>query len=1147
MRHASRDREPGDSAPVHEREADVASAPEHVLFILGLQQTVGNAQVARLLAGRAPGGMLQRTWLNPFHTAPVDEEGLTDEEKIEKTAGSSGNDVVALYHYQAGRLVGKATVTQRIKMLNLLHGERWVGPEAEYAMEFIWNSFGTALPGIAKDNAKLWKDCIEDGAELHKIDAVKGLRQNFERDVKAIADRHMDANLTAARTEMERLGLRAPEGETSPTRELEIELRRKEVADLMARVAQAQAAQAALRRLPVGYGGPMSATDGVVPDEGTNVWEESDAEGVTTHKVAHETAYFDPEHPPMHEPRGTEKPPFFKYQDVKNMWVTTQAYIDTTSAQSPAVFAAVAQDKVSDAAGAPTPQQALQAVGDVLRKLESNISETKGKIGSGEIDYRSLAPIHQQMYSGQQAGPSGTHWDDQLVATSVARGVVEDEEAWTMWKSLIVGLLAAGAFIAAEFFTAGLATPALMGIGAGLSIGQAAVSWQQYVNLATASQSAAGPQTQVVTPEQAESALWQALFDTVFAVLDVAAPAWKAGKVLLLERQVGRALEKTAVSQVTRVAELIAKGDTQEASRIVRAVVNEFGVQGAIERTGKSGEELAKLFQGDAAMLERLQGASRFGVGKAGVQTAEEAAAAEAARRSARAGLAAEGTAARAFLESGPLDQLLPKLVEKLNQDVITRQMADELVLEAVERFGPKRTIEMSGGWKRLSTALTNESKAAQPFISWRNAIYQDMKEFAERELGAPIPDQGSSGAFKNDLDISFMGEHGAENRAKMRAFVAARAGIADSPEALNHILMMELFTDPRRLRAYDALPDAIREKLAREQTAYERELIPNRDLYQARKAGDEELERAILEQMRRDGVHEFPYHPLSSGEIERLARGLDSAHTDLLAAVERGDVPAQEAAARRLGQTQALMNAAEEGGYYSGGSAKRYVTNRDPANPMDPLVAGRGAAPLATEDVGAMIDQMSKLSHAAQELGHASLRDDLVDALRAIGKYGGRAAEVAGGRGAAEAEWAALADACKELKRAADGKLAANLLRQAPDLTEAMARQLLGQVKEASMQALERIRAAAGPLGPGNAQLINQAIRNHVMMLRSLDYAQYFIGAMARAVRTGTLLIMDDSMRPPSTTSSGVGDFGPPDEGRAPPGRPAPAAAVPA
>ena len=1131
---------PGPQLPAHGRGGLTPQA------LLALQRSAGNAQTAR---------MVQRAWMNPFRTAPVEDETLSDEQKIEQTAAGSGNDVVTMYH-DAPALFGQATEAQKVAMLNLLHGEAWVGPEAEYAMEAIWNTFGEQIAAVADRHEALWTACIDDGAELHTISAVTALRDAFQRDVKAIADAHMASNLAAANTELEALGLRAPApGQESPTRELEVGLRRQEVASLMERVRDAQAAQTAMRNLAVGYGGEWQGDDEdweAPARQGPNVWDEEtgDSEGhVTgTRSVRHVTAYFTPGTPPRNAPRGTEQPPFHNYAEVQARWDTTQRYIDLTATQSPAVFAAVDQHRVGDAAGAPTPEQALQVVNEVLGRLVGNIGETKTKVSTGEIDYRSLKPIHQQMYSGAATGPSGTRWNS-VAARAVGEGVVADEEAWTMWTSLITGLLAAGAFIAAEIFSGGLATPLLIGTGIGLGVGQAAHSWQNYVNLATAAGSAASADTRVATPEQAEEALFQALLDTVFVFMDAAAPAWRGMRAIQEGSQVAAAVGRSASRQAERVGALLAAGNAAEAAPIVRAVVAEHGVAGAIQRTGQSAEELARLFPGDAAeniaMRERLLGASRFGIGGAAAEGAEAVAAADAARRSARAALAGENAAARAFMESGPLEALIPQIAQKLDAGVITREMADQLVLESVERFGPARTVDMAGGWSRLSTALTNESAAAQPFLSWRRGIYQDLKEFAEHELGAAIPDQGSAGAFKNDLDISFMGEHGAANRARARAFVAARAGIADSPEALNRFMMMELFTDPRRLRAYDALPEALRERIAREQTAFERELIPNRDLHYARTHGDAELEQAVLEQMRRDGVREIAYRPLSSGEIERLAQDLDGVHQQLLAAVESGDVAAQEAAARRLVQTQALMNAAEEGGYYSGGSASRYVTNRAGSAPMEPLGGGAARAALSTDEVGAMVDQLSKLNHAAAELTHGlapgALRDDIVGALRGIGKYGGRAAEVAG-VGAPEAGWDALAAACRDLKRAADGGLATRLLTHSPDETVAMARAMLSQVREHSMQALERLRGVAGDLGPGNAAAINQAIRDHVFMLRMLDNTDHFIVALARAARTGTPMVYDGTTTAPSPSSE-VGDFGgDPTEGRG-----GPPSAVPA
>ena len=222
-----------------------------------VQQTADPARSAapgsRPPISRAAGAVVQRGWLNPFHTAPCDDDTLNDVQKIEKTASGSGNDVVSLFHYQGGRLIRSATDAQKIRMLQLLTGEGWVGPEAEYAMEYIWNSFGARVVTVAegprgKGGKLLWDECIEQGAELHELSSVKELRASFKRDAKAIADHHMQANLDACHGEMERLGLKAPAPGTnqSPVAELDRRLHQQHIAALMDEAKEAMGALDAL-------------------------------------------------------------------------------------------------------------------------------------------------------------------------------------------------------------------------------------------------------------------------------------------------------------------------------------------------------------------------------------------------------------------------------------------------------------------------------------------------------------------------------------------------------------------------------------------------------------------------------------------------------------------------------------------------------------------------------------------------------------------------------------------------------------------------------------------------------------------------------------------------------------------------------------
>ena len=194
--------------------------------VVALQRSAGNASVARLVAGRAPGAALQRTWLNPFHTAPVDDDSLTDEQKIEQTARSSGNDVVQMYSEPPGAVrPGHRGAADRDAEPAQRRG---LGrPVAESAMEAIWNSFGDRVAEVAAAIRTCGAHASTAGRSCTDrapcSDAARGLRARREGDRRPPHGREPgrgaagDGGARAAR---------AAGGQASPTRDLEVRLRR---------------------------------------------------------------------------------------------------------------------------------------------------------------------------------------------------------------------------------------------------------------------------------------------------------------------------------------------------------------------------------------------------------------------------------------------------------------------------------------------------------------------------------------------------------------------------------------------------------------------------------------------------------------------------------------------------------------------------------------------------------------------------------------------------------------------------------------------------------------------------------------------------------------------------------------------------------
>jgi hypothetical protein len=1016
-------------------------------------------------------------------------------------ANGDAGDVVDLVERHPTVLGSQVSEAAKLALLRKLDTTMWFRSPHQQAAAQLWNSFGEEhIAQVAKANQGLWDKAVKRGMPAHEIPVLQAMQERFEGDVTSVALSHMDFNLAATDQELRSLGLG---GGATPVHPLQRDARRQEVRELMSQVALAQVALQELQKIAVGH------------------HSEKQAEG----PVIHTLALFEPGRRPDIDPTRAElASDFHPHAEVQQWWDTVQGFISLSASQSPAVYAAMAQGQVGTIADMTSSADRLAETGKVLKELRSNIAVTRRRIDSGEIDPRSLAPIHAQLFAGQQRGSSTIDWSSP-VAKAVGSSIVDAHESARMWLQLKLGLLAGGAFIAMELFSVGAATipgAILLGSALGIGTGVAAESWVQSRRLGAAAGSSADAEHQVVTAEQARAAQWEAVLNTVFVALDAIAPAWKAGKVAMHGMRAEAVVaEQTLSAEWKRIAKLAADPSTagegaKAFERLVAAhgevqtierLVTELGAERAMQVTGKSAEELASRLPAKSAVREQLEQAAKLGLG-AKPLSAAEAASVEAAQRARRGKLAAGATdsaAARAWLEGGDLESRIGGLVAAVNHGVIDPKIGSELALEAIQRWGPQRTVDLAGGWSKLSTALTDASSAAGPFMRWRDGVFEDLRAFAKKELKLDIPKQGTNTKFKNDLDISALDGASHEHRERLAQYLAKRLEVRQDPATLDHLLKIELFSDPRRLHAYDALPAPLREKVAGRQAAFERELIPNRDLYQARKHANHKLVAEIREQMRKQGVKEYDYVPLSAGQIRRLGQRLDDAHKALLSAVQRGDMAEAEKAADELGRSQALINAAHDGGYFSGGGGRAYVSDRAGETPMALITptALRGQVPVERYTV--LLDQLSKLNHAAEGLASTKI-DNLVDAVRAVGKYGERAQEIIHMPGMAvpieglSPKWESLLAKCMALKHAADSGHSAARLRLDPAKVVKEVLEALDDARASSLHALEQIGAQTGlSRAEGAAAKMTAQIRNHVRALQVIDGLKASVGEPAR------------------------------------------------
>jgi hypothetical protein len=435
----------------------------------------------------------------------------------------------------------------------------------------------------------------------------------------------------------------------------------------------------------------------------------------------------------------------------------------------------------------------------------------------------------------------------------------------------------------------------------------------------------------------------------------------------------------------------------------------------------------------------------------------------------------------RSLARSGPVDPAQAELI----------------VREALDELGPVRTLQMAGGWKALSEMLGNASAAGERLMAWRRQIHGDLRRFiGEAPAGAePLVERtGSRGAFKNDLDISFFGPDAAANRERGMQFLVSRLGVG-LDEAMQ-LLHADLFTDPRRMHLFDALPDGVRQQVAAEVAAHQEHFIYARRLHDAA----DDVEKSIIrEEMAELGIEEVPWVPLWEGEAAELATLIDGLHAEFKAAQEVGATAEMARLAERIAEEQAQIEVARGGGYFSSGGVRRFVS--DEAVRTAP---GLGSLPeaLTVGKVAAMLDQLPKLDEAARGLLRTVDADSVGKAFRAIGKYGERMADVAGEIAPqsfpAATRFDELAEEFIGLKELADRDMVPTLVRDGSE-------QLLEELtRDATKHLDELLEASRAILGGLRREAGLDALEGGTRLLQVMTRAHIWFSAAKRAVLQG-------------------------------------------
>ncbi|MBW4518159.1 MAG: DUF4157 domain-containing protein [Scytolyngbya sp. HA4215-MV1] len=399
------------------------------------------------------------------------------------------------------RNFGLAYEEEKFKLIGILLDQTWVGPYDEYALEAIWGSFGDRLIKVASAHLELWNQCIERGAELENLPAVKQLSTWFIDDIKTLASNYLDTNKALVETEMTNAGIPFQEGEQPAPANQEQTQKLEKMQSAAKSIAHFQAQLELARQVYVGY------SLGNIPPESKRYWL---------------PVTFDPFRPPerfdapeydLNDPSPMKQPnPVYKVVPTQPYGVLLGEYKRGMQAVRelvtlyPMVYA-ISREGASAATKAfaetKDPALARNQLAGALRRLRTDINQTKAKLGK-ELDPLDLIPIHQQLFGGVKVGNIQGDWSLEL-SQQIARYLVGSHDLKNALAALALETVSQMAFMLSGF-AQGPGMVALLAVGFGAAKIKADISAEQYQALLQASKTAVAPETDLVTPQQVDEA-----------------------------------------------------------------------------------------------------------------------------------------------------------------------------------------------------------------------------------------------------------------------------------------------------------------------------------------------------------------------------------------------------------------------------------------------------------------------------------------------------------------------------------------------------------------------------------------------------------------------------------------------------------------
>ncbi|MBE2320973.1 hypothetical protein DVA67_033760 [Solirubrobacter sp. CPCC 204708] len=906
-----------------------------------------------------------------------------------------------------------ATTEQKLAEIQRLHGKPGFGATV------VWESMPD-LAAVAKQNAPLFIASAKRDPTLFDNKAFDGVRKEFKAAVEGRVLNNLQSNRDYVTAQMEAVGVTAGTDPAAAETTADQDLAVRKAQLLAEKVALWQDGMAKAKQIKVGrntktrLGGYRRDFDSEVEVDAT----------------------FDPEKPPSMKgaPVGREGE-FKDYNEVKQHYDTLDHGVKKILAESPAVFAIVSGGEAGaakDFAKQDTGKARAQ-LGTALTSMGSKIDEAVPLVGD-DLDYRDFIPVHQQLMG---AGPFAGELEKAIIQRDV-----EGHEMGKVLRSLALGALSAAAFLVAEFATAGMATFIAVAVGIGASVGNAALSIEDYLDKAKAHGARSGDtRNDIVTEEQVDSALFQAVMDSALAFIDAgvgifsaASKALGPGAKLLEAAEAGAGKMATAT-----LKEALGGGEHAAKVLAIEKSLAEAGIDATVKASGKSAEELATLVGKETESGKRLLAAA--GLGK----------------------------------DAAAVEGLVTKLADFAKLEPAERAT---VMRAAIDQFGYAGALKRAGGWKTVTKTLGEGHPIAAELDAWRSGLVREMQAWMEAaSKGESKAVQTGTSAATSDVDISTVGREAAQQADRALEFISRRAGVTRAE--LESVLDLDAAVNPARMHLQDVvkgLTPQARAAIEREAARFEEALTYSRRYHQAQKAGDEALMKSI--EAEAGGALNKTWQPLGKDQIGALQKRMDEWSAALAKLEADGGSEAEKAALiQKIGRTQAEVLASSDTMYGTGGSIRTWVTERAAAagvkSDLEKLAeAGVKIDPAAAsiwpgQRFTAILGEGHFLDKAFAAIERGAEGTALVGAIKDFGKHGGRVVEILGrdvavtGMNAAKMEQ--LADNLALWLKASKGPLA-DTVKDAAALgaIRAQLATQVGQLRTAMTNGVGALRAQA-------------------------------------------------------------------------------------